>query len=178
MRKNTFLFGLIGLLLFGVAGCSGNVGYHPGIITQEVTGIVASESIDSEGAAFILVLQYNQTFLDSSQGRLKRVTAKIVHPDSSGHYRVRFDNGVSQLDLIFIKRQHLIASKSFSRTLGISSYEYHPLLRQDSHWEESFFFSLKPMLSEYITEERFFLPDSDQLFLGQWLNKSSEKTQN
>jgi hypothetical protein len=174
VKNKIFGFIVYGLLLLILTGCTKGVTYHPGVISNTVFGTLRVKTEQADAPSFILVIEHNQTFLTTDQHRYERLSAKIVHPDRSGHYQVKFNNGVVQLELMFIAPRHYLLTSRFNRTLGVEAYEFNPLLTIDPYWNENFDYSLKPVLAEYIIEPRFYMPDKDQLFLGKWLDSATQ----
>ncbi len=154
-----------------VFGCSSKVGYHIGIVTSHVAGTIGFENKEKRTNVFLLVKKYIRTFYENSQGYLHHVNASIQFPNDKGEYEVSFDADVDKIDLLFISPGHLIESKSFSRTLGVGSYEYNVTMRPDSSFKDSFYLSIKPSLSEFILEPRYKMPQSQQMFLGNWFKR-------
>ncbi len=170
MKKKVFEFFAVCIVLLLVSGCASHVIHHPGIVSTKVFGTLHLKGEHADIKPFVLAIEHNQTFLKVEEKNLTQVSAKIIYPEENGNYEVRFSNSAVQLDLMFIARDHYLVSSRFSRTLGIETYEYNPTLMVDPLWKRNFDFSLKPILSQYIVEKRFNLPDKDQYFLGQWLN--------
>lgn len=169
-RRTLFLLCLL-VTVIVQSGCSKRIQYSPGLVTQAISGIIADLPEEIESPPFVLVLQYDQTFLKTSHGNLRTVTARIVHPEASGFFRVKLGTATRRVDLLIIASGYQVASATFVRSLGVGEIEYTPELKKDPNWKENFYYSLRPFLSEYITEKRYKMPDHDQLFLGKWLEK-------
>ncbi|MBT4527038.1 MAG: hypothetical protein HOC24_10835 [Deltaproteobacteria bacterium] len=162
-------------LLLGAIGCSGKINYHIGIVTHSVTGKIERESAATyQSETFILVKEYVRTFMSTSDGDLHRIAAKIVKADKKGNYNISYDSDVSKLDLFYLSEGHLIDSESFKKTLFIGSYEYNMRLKTDSDYRNSYYLVIKPMLVELITEPRYRLSITDQIFLKNWMNQMDD----
>ena len=166
------LIAVCGSVLLLIVGCSDKITSHPGVYTKYVNGTLKLADTSSDHAPFILVRKHNRSFVETSNGPLDRVSVAIVHPDNNGAYMVDFDNATLNLETIFIARLHRIQSLSFSRTLGIGHFETNAQLQKDSNWKNNFYFVIKPLLSDYITEHRYQLSDYEKKFLGDWMLKS------
>ncbi|MCP4297795.1 MAG: hypothetical protein GY786_19530 [Proteobacteria bacterium] len=178
MKKEVFKFFTGCIILILASGCVSDVIHHPGFVSTKVFGTLHLKGKHTDIKPFVLAIEHNQTFFKMEEESLKEVSVKLIYPDEKGNYEVRFSNSAVQLDLMFIARDHYLVSSRFSRTLGIETYEYNPTLTVDPLWKRNFDFSLKPILSQYIVEKRFNLPDKDQYFLGQWLNSQDEIPEN
>ena len=157
-----------------VASCASRIGYTVGVVTGRVEGIISFDSSHTQPAAFIVVKQYNRTFMETSKGYLHSVSAVLVFPKENGEYSVPFNSDVDQLDLFFFAKGHRVDSETFPRTLGIGSYHYNVALRSDPMFRESFYLSIKPMLSEFILEDRYEMPQNQQMFLSDWFREIEE----
>ena len=163
------------LALEGISSCSPKIGYNFGVVTSHVEGTISSESGQIQSGTFIIVQQYNRTFFETSRGYLHNVSAILIFPDKKGKYRATFGADIDRLDLFFVAEGHRIASETFTRTLGIGSYEYNAVMHPDPTFKETFYLSTKPTLSDFIVEKRYKMPQTQQMFLGNWLKKI-EKT--
>ncbi len=163
------------VLLVGLPGCSGKIGYNFGFITHSVIGKIEKESTHTfNSETFIIVKEHIRTFMSTSEGDLHRIGAKIVKVDKNGNYEVPYSSKVSQVDLYYLSEGHYMDSESFRKTLFVGSYEYNPVLEANSNFKSSYYFSIKPMLSELITETRYKLPLQDQVFIENWMNQMDD----
>ena len=160
------------LLVLLAEGCSDKVQSHPGVYTKYVKGTIKLSDTTSDSIPFILVRKHNRGFIETSKGPLDRVSVAIVHPDNNGAYVINFDNATMSLETLFVASLHRTQSFQFSRTLGIGHYEANVQLLSDAKWKNNFYFVIKPLLTGYITEHRYQLPDFEKKFLGDWLMKS------
>ncbi len=172
LRKGSFPL----ILLFAMAfwsGCSKHVDYRLGVVTRFVSGRLTAGVNSTESQPFIVVRKYNRTLIENDDGFLYRVSAEIAYPDN-GEYSVKMDWGVDQVELMFLSRNYIPVIHHFKRTLGVGEYIYHVKLQKDSTWQNNYYLLIKPVLSEYILEQRFNMRQSDQLFLGQWMDRAED----
>ncbi|MBT6616272.1 MAG: hypothetical protein HOB38_29535 [Deltaproteobacteria bacterium] len=163
-----------GGVLFFFTGCSDQLDYRIGVVTQSITGRVLIKNDLKNAEPFIVVRKYNKTFIQTSSGFIHRVSAEIIHPHN-GTYTVEMAAEVDQVELMFLGRRLRPVSYRFRRTLGVSEYIYDARLQPDSSWRDSYFILIKPGLTEYIVEQRFKMNKSDQLFLGQWMDRTEDE---
>ena len=161
---------ILGLLLFA-PGCSDKIKYSAGFVTTSVKGKIELAQNAEPDRVFIVVRKYHRTLLESSGGYLHRLSASIVHLDDRGYYKIPLDSEVDRIDLLIVAEGYRSGQQSFRRTLGIGSYQYDTMLEMDPNWHNNYYLLIKPMLSEYITEERFRMDTSDQMFLGNWFSE-------
>lgn len=185
MRKIDFgALGLLVMLLLSLGGaaslssCAEGVTHHPGWVTESIQGKMTLEAPQGQSPfqhAFVLVELQERSFLGDAESPQFELRAFLVRPDQEGRYRVRLSSATASLRLSFFARGHLVAKKEFDRTLGVGSYEFDPALKRDEDWLNRFYFGIQPHLTGYITDERFKMPETDQLFLGNWLKSALEK---
>jgi len=163
-----------GLALFGLlfAGCSSQVDYQIGVVTNEVKG---SLTAPDEAKPLILVRMSIATFAVSGLGQVHQARAKLVYPDKSGFYSVKMDAEVDQVDLYYLGQGHKVAQASFSRTLGVQAYVLDVTLKTEKNPKLGYFSGLKPLLTQYIVEPRFKMPPKDQLALAKWMDEAESK---
>lgn len=169
--------GPIGSLLFGfgvlliLAGCSDHTDYYLGVVTRSISGKMVVEGDVTDDQPFILVRKFNRTLIETSNGYLYRVTAGIIRP-VNGQYHVSMEAEVDRVELTFFSRRHRPVFYSFRRTLGIGEYVFDARLLLDAAWRDSYYMLIKPELTEYIVEQRYKMRSVDQLFLGEWMDKT------
>lgn len=129
-------------------------------------------------STFILVRKHNRSFIETSKGPLDRVSVAIIHPENDGTYTVYFDDATINLEILFLAKNHRSQSLRLSRTLGIGHYEADVELLADRNWKNNFYFVIKPLLSDYITESRYQLPEHEKKFLGDWLTNAEAILEN
>lgn len=171
LTKLLFLVAWATVFLF-FSGCSEKVGYQPGVVTHSVLGTINKATDQNhQSDTFVLVKEHVRTFMSTSEGDLHRISAKIIKADKTGNYVVAYDSNVSQVDLYYISEGHFMDSETFRKTLFIGAYEYSPSLKVDADFKNSYYLVIKPLLTELITEPRYQLPISDQIFIEEWLNQ-------
>jgi hypothetical protein len=57
----------------------------------------------------------------------------------------------------------------FRRQFGIGELHYDAKLSRSEVWQHEFILQTAPFLENFILEQRYKMPDSQQLFLGNWL---------
>ncbi len=147
--------------------------YRIGVVTRSITGKLILKTDLKDVEPFLVVRKYNKTLIQTSAGYVHRVSAEIIHPHN-GLYTVEMTSGVDQVELMFLGRHHRPVSYRFRRTLGVSQYIYDARLQPDPIWRDSYFMLVKPGLTEYIVEQRYKMSKSDQLFLGQWMDRTED----
>ena len=152
-----------------LSGCSKEVGFTPGIVTQWVKGKITLKQNDLKLKSFIIARKYHKTFIETTKGNLYRASIKIIKPDLNGFYQVYMDSEVDFLELQFFAKGYKVDYYKFNRTIGIGSYSYNPTLIKDKNWKNNFYFMLKPVLSDYIVDIRYELNENDQQFLVDWI---------
>jgi hypothetical protein len=172
LRRSGFLLILLLAAAFW-SGCSEHVDYRLGIVTSSVSGKLTAGGDLTESRLFIIVRKYNRTLIENADGFLYRVSAEIAYPDN-GEYSVKMDWGVDQVELMFLSRNYIPVIHHFKRTLGVGEYIYHVKLQKDATWQNNYYLLIKPVLSEYILEQRFNMRQTDQLFLGQWMDRTED----
>jgi hypothetical protein len=143
-------------------------------VTQSITGKVLIKNDLQDAEPFLVVRKYKKTLIQTTAGYIHRVSAEIIHPQN-GLYTVEMAAEVDQVELTFLGRYHRPVTYRFSRTLGVSQYIYDARLQLDPVWRDSYFILIKPRLTEYIVEQRFKMSKSDQLFLGQWMDRTEDR---
>ncbi len=162
------------LIAFSLTSCSGSGGYNIGLYTKTVKGTIHFSSEIKTKEAFILVLNYHRTLIETSEGYLSRVTASIEHPNENGEYSASFDADTTKLDLMIYAENCLIESGRFQRTLGVGSYINDKQMQKDENWRNTYYLMIKPVLIEYINEDRYLMNQMDKYYLGEWLSKSED----
>jgi len=162
---------MVALIL--TTGCSDQLDYRIGVVTRSITGKVLIKTGLKDAEPFVVVRKFNKTLIQTSAGYVHRVSAEIIHPQN-GLYTVQMASEVDQVELMFLGRHHRPVLYRFSRTLGVSQYIYDARLQLDPVWRDSYFLLIKPGLTEYIVEKRFKMSKSEQLFLGQWMDRTED----
>ena len=163
------------LLLGFLVGCTSSFEYKAGLYTKSVEGVVQTSLTHPETRPFILVLNYHRTLIETSEGYLNRATAFVAYPDMDGKYSVSFDADTVSLELSFFAKEHFLVNQQFKRSIGIGKYKYDVQLKEDKDWKNSYFLIVKPVLIEFITEDRFQMNQFDKYHIGQWLSDIDEE---
>lgn len=154
-----------------VTGCSENLDFRLGVVTRSISGefIVTGES--DKVQPFIIARKYNRTLIETDGGYLFRIVAELVRPEN-GKYHISMAAETNRIDLMFIGRRHRPLTYHFKRTLGVGEYIYDARLTEDAAWKDSYYLLIKPALTDYIIEQRFKMSRSDQLYLGEWMDRT------
>lgn len=159
------------VLIVILMGCTGQLKVHPGFVTGSVIGNIESYSDFDGQKPFIVIRKHNRTLIESSTGYLHRISAALVHPDESGNYLLPLGAGVDQLDIIFIAEGFQMVTYQVRRSLGIGKYEFNVKLKTTPNWRDHFYFVIKPVLTEFIVEQRYRMRQMDQLHISNWIER-------
>ena len=166
MRSFHQLFLLI-TVVFG--GCyPESLNYKPGWGTRFIEGTVLEDSGEVlKSKSFIVVLEYYSQFIQfKNESPLYAPEARLIFPEENGHYRISFDLEASAIELAFVASGYDMQRFSFKR--------YDARLSRSEIWRNQFLMQTSPFLENFILEQRYKMPDSQQLFLGNWLDSERE----
>jgi len=93
----------------------------------------------------------------------------VVFPEKNGNFRISFDLKATAIDLTFIASAYSMQRFRFRRQLGVGELRYDASLPRSEVWQNEFILQIAPFLENFILEQRYKMPDSQQLFLGNWL---------
>lgn len=156
------------------SGCNQKASYSPGLYVDKVSGEVRLEGEEPQ-KVFILVQQKHRTFLEQGNQPLFTETARLLHPDSTGHYSISFKSEVVEIRLSFFSEGYLMDRAVFQQTFGVGDIEYNTELGKSGNWKKDFVLLVRPFLSGFILEKEYHMSDYDQLFLGNWLSEAERK---
>jgi hypothetical protein len=165
-----FLFLLLLTSLLG--GCyPESLNFRPGWGTRIIDGTVLEENAKVlESQAFIIVLEYYSNFVKfENESPLYAPKARVVFPDKNGNFNISFDLKATAIDLTFVASGYNMQRFRFRRQLGIGELNYDASLSRSEVWKNEFILQTAPFLENFILEQRYKMPDSQQLFLGNWL---------
>ena len=165
-----FLFLL--LLTALVGGCyPESLNFRPGWGTRIIDGTVLEENGKVlESHAFIIVLEYYSNFVKfENESPLYAPKARVVFPEKNGNFNISFDLKATAIDLTFVASGYNMQRFRFRRQLGIGELNYDASLSRSEVWKNEFILQTAPFLENFILEQRYKMPDSQQLFLGNWL---------
>ena len=174
MKSLQRLFLLV-TLIFG--GCyPESLNYKPGWGTRFIKGTVLEESGELlKSKCFIVVLEYYSQFIQfENESPLFAPEARLIFPEENGQYRIIFDMEASAIELAFVASGYDMQRFSFQRQIGIGELRYESRLSRSEIWSNQFFIQTSPFLENFILEQRYKMPDSQQLFLGNWLDIERE----
>ena len=174
MRSFHKLFLLI-TLIFG--GCYQEpLNYKPGWGTRFIEGTVLENSGEVlKSKCFIVVLEYYSQFIQfEKESPLYTPKSRLIFPNENGQYRISFDLEASAIELAFVASGYNMQRFSFQRQIGIGELHYDARLNSSKIWRHQFLIQTSPFLENFILEQRYKMPDSQQLFLGNWLDSERE----
>ena len=165
-----FLFLLLLTALLG--GCyPESLNFRPGWGTRMIDGTVLEENAKVlESQAFIIVLEYYSNFVKfENESLLYTPKARVVFPGKNGKFNISFDLKATAIDLTFVASGYNGKRFRFRRQLGIGKLHYDARLSRSEVWRNEFILQTAPFLENFILEQRYKMPDYQQLFLGNWL---------
>lgn len=148
-----------------------SLNYSPGWGTRTIEGTVLEENAKVlESQPFIIVLEYYSNFVKfENESPLYAPKARVVFPDKNGNFRISFDLKATAIDLTFVASAYSMQRFRFRRQLGVGELRYDASLPRSEVWQNEFILQIAPFLENFILEQRYKMPDSQQLFLGNWL---------
>ena len=170
MRSSPQLLLLI-TLIFG--GCyPESLNYKPGWGTSFIEGTVLEDSGEVlKSKCFIVVIEYYSQFIQfENESPLYVPKARLVFPAENGDFRTSFDMEASAIGLVFVASGYDMQRFRFQRQIGIGELRYDARLSRSEIWRNQFLMQTSPFLENFILEQRYKMPDSQQLFLGNWLD--------
>ena len=81
---------------------------------------------------------------------------------------------MGNIELAFVASGYEMQRFSFQRQIGIGELRYDTRLSRSEIWRNQFLMQTSPFLENFILEQRYKMPDSQQLFLGNWLDRERE----
>ena len=99
----------------------------------------------------------------------------MIAPEKNVHFRINFDLEASVIELVFVASGYSLQRFRFQRQMGIGELRYDARLIRSGAWHNQFLLQTGPFLENFILEQRYKMPDSQQLFLGNWLHDEREK---
>ena len=174
MRSSLQLLLLI-TLIFG--GCyPDSLNYKPGWGTSFIEGSVLEDTGEVlKSKCFIVVLEYYSQFIQfENESPLYVPKARLVFPAENGDFRTSFDMEASAIGLVFVASGYDMQRFRFQRQIGIGELRYDARLSSSEIWRNQFLIQTSPFLENFILEQRYKMPNSQQLFLGNWLDSERE----
>ena len=148
-----------------------SLNYRLGWGTSMIDGTVKEvNSKQLESHAFIIVLEYYSNFvIFENESLLYAPKARVVFPEQNGNFRISFDLKATAIDLTFVASGYSMQRFRFKRQLGIGELRYDATLSRSDVWQNEFILQTAPFLEKFILEQRYRMPDSQQLFIGNWM---------
>ena len=171
MWHKIFFFALLTTIL---CGCyPDNLKYKLGVGTRSIAWTVLEADKDIlKSDSFIVIVEYYSRFIQfENEFPIYVPKARLAFPDKKGDYQINFDLKASTIDLTFIASGYKMHSFSFRRQLGVGDLQYNVRLKKSNFWQNDFFINTRPFLENFIIEQRYEMPDSQQLFIGNWLDE-------
>ena len=168
-----YFFYFILLLTTFLGGCyPESLNYKPGWGTRWIEGTMLEENsnvLNTKG--FIVVLEYYSNFIKfENESLLYAPKARLVFPEKKGSFHISFDLKATAIDLAFVASGYSLQRFRFRRQVGVGELRYDARLARSEVWKNEFLLQTGPFLENFILEQRYKMPDSQQLFLGNWLD--------
>ena len=150
--------------------------YKPGWGTSLIEGTVLDDSGEVlKSKSFIVILEYYSQFIQfENESPLYAPEARLIFPGVNGYYQTSFDLEASAIELAFVASGYDMQRFSFRRQIGIGELSYDARLNRSEVWKNQFLLQTSPFLENFILEQRYKMPDSQQLFLGNWIDSERE----
>ncbi len=174
--RSFHLFFLFITLFYG--GCyPESLNYKPGWGTRFIEGTLLEDSGKVlKSKFFIVVLEYYSQFIQfEKESPFYAPGARLIFPQENGQFRIIFDLQASAIELVFFSSGYEMERFRFKRQIGIGELRYDARLSKSKIWRNEFLLRVSPFLENFILEQRYKMPDSQQLFLGDWLDSEREK---
>ena len=153
-----------------------SLNYKPGWGTRFIEGTVLEDNGEVlKSKCFIVVLEYYSQFIQfENESPLFAPEARLIFPEENGQFQIVFDMEASAIELAFVASGYDMQRFSFQRQIGIGELRYDSRLSRSEIWSNQFLIQTSPFLENFILEQRYKMPDSQQLFLGNWLDSERE----
>tara|TARA_Y100001970_G_C14228625_1_gene857258 strand:+ start:1993 stop:2535 length:543 start_codon:yes stop_codon:yes gene_type:complete len=169
MRYKLLILILLTIILVGCYPKS--LKYNLGISTRSIQGYInekGGKHLKSE--SFIVIVEYFSRFIKfENESPIYVPKARLIFPNKKGEYLINFDLKSTSIDLTFIASGYKTHQFFFRRQIGVGNLHYDVELVESKSWENEFFVQTRPFLENFILEQRYEMPDYQQLFLGNWL---------
>ena len=134
-----------------------------GSLIQKGGGFLKSDS-------FIVITEYYSRFMQfEKESPIYVPKARLVFPNKKGDFHINFDLKATSINLSFIATGYKLHNFFFRRQIGVGNLKYNVELIKSESWKDEFFIQTRPYLEKFIVEQRYSMPDSQQLFIGNWL---------
>ncbi|MGK5090636.1 hypothetical protein WDW89_01320 [Deltaproteobacteria bacterium TL4] len=177
--ENLYLLPILGLSLLLNACYPHHVDYRWGWTTEKIEGVMfSSDGNPLPQNSFIVIREYYAQFVQfEGESPLYVPQARIVYPDKKGAFKINFDYRASKIDLTFVASGYLIQQFFFQRQMGVGTLQYQASMEKTQGWQDHLFITLSPLLQQFILDQRFQMPDTDQLFVAEWLEQEKLKAE-
>lgn len=176
--KKPYSFLLLVVIASLVSNCfPAYVDYQMGWTTQRISGKIELQgSTLEETTAFIVVQEYYASGVQfENQPPRYRPNAKLVFPDQSGNFQFNFDLQASKVHFALIAQGYQMQTFRLQRQIGVGDISYDANLEKVENWKDYLILFISPFLQPFITEQRYRLEPTHQLYLGNWLTEQQEQ---
>jgi hypothetical protein len=177
MTRLPFALWVLPFTLLLISGCYGpQVAPQLGWTTTEVRGALTDAQGDALSTpGFIVVQEYFGRVVPATQeAPLYAPQARLVFPNPEGQFRFDFDLRASQLEMTFVAAEREMQTHRFQRQLGVGTLVYEITLEPAGSWDDHFLLQVAPFLERFILEQRYQMPEAQQLFLGEWMDQQRQ----
>ncbi len=143
-----------------------------GLFVTKASGTISlpNAELSKENNALVLVFAYQHTGLKLTPDKyIFQKRAFLVYPNSEGKYAFSPAKKGEKFEIYYFAPHFVTQFTSFSQTIGVREIVYDVKFQKDPQWRESYFFTIRPLLSEILEEEKYQLPARDILSLNRWL---------
>ena len=161
-----------------LSGCyPDHVRYKWGWATNRIQGNL----VDSKGGAlpkgnFIVVQEYYSQFVQfEGEPPIYTPRARLVFPEKDGSFNLSFDLQASKIELTFLAPGYVMQRFFFLRQMGVGDLNYQAVLQKTAGWQDHLFIFISPFLQQFILEDAYRMPETYQLYLGEWLEREKNK---
>ncbi len=151
--------------------------YNFGWGTRWINGNIKSTSEKTlTSKSFIVLLEFHSQFMQfAGNAPIYIPKARLIFPDQNGHFKIPFNLDASAFKLAFIAEGYSMQSFRFKRQIGIGDLFYEIRMEQSEAWKNEFLLHVNPFLENFILEQRYEMPETQQLFIGDWLDLEKVK---
>ena len=145
--------------------------YKLGLATFYIKGSLmqkGGEPLKSD--SFIVITEYYSEFMQfENESPIYIPKARLVFPNKKGDFHINFNLKAASINLSFIAAGYKFHSFFFRRQIGVGDIKYDVELIKSESWNNEFFIQTRPFLEKFILEQRYIMPDSQQIFIGNWI---------
>ena len=161
-----------------LSGCyTGSMDYQFGWTTRWINGNIKDTSEDPLASkSFIILLEYHSQFIQfEGNAPIYVPKARLIFPDPNGHFKIPFHLDASAFKLSVVAEGYAMQSFPFQRQIGVGDLHYQIRMQATEVWKNEFLIHINPFLENFILEQRYKMPETQQLFIGEWLSEQRKK---